>query len=264
MNECEANVVENENASKEIPEWMEIQKETWQAVVWQNNDTPSKRWRRLLVDWLMQLALETFEFGRVILHRTIGLLDLACGAGKLTITKNNYQLIGMACLWIIAKFEDIDHVSAAVLVNVADNTFSDDDLIRMEADVLVASGWKLCNAISCEWLEATLRDDRYSNIQIQTIARALIDAALLDPDLCATSVQPWHVADGCLEVADMIVSGESGRTVAVGYSQQLIEHMRECVKMVSKGEGVADGLRCVLHEVTEDFKRFLSSKKVKN
>ena len=55
---------------------------------------------------------------------------------KIKIKRTNFQLIGMACLWIACKLKTSNITSKSDIIDVSDNSFSDEEMIEMEKVVL--------------------------------------------------------------------------------------------------------------------------------
>lgn len=64
------------------------------------NITPDMR--QILIDWLVDVHL-SFELKEQTLHLALSYLNEY--AGTTEITKQEYQLVGVACLWIASKYE---------------------------------------------------------------------------------------------------------------------------------------------------------------
>ncbi|KAL3077815.1 hypothetical protein niasHS_011618 [Heterodera schachtii] len=94
--------------------------------------TVDGRMRQILVDWLVQVRLkltnETFSLSVYILDRSLLAL--------LGINKTNLQLLGVTCIFIAAKFEEMVMPNVADFVYVAANIFKKEHIMRMEPQVL--------------------------------------------------------------------------------------------------------------------------------
>lgn len=91
------------------------------------------RMRSILVDWLVHLQ-RRFQLLTETLSLSIWLLDR--GLLKLDdITKANLQLLGIACMFVAAKFEEISVPNIHDFIFVAGDNFSKNDVFKMEQQV---------------------------------------------------------------------------------------------------------------------------------
>lgn len=90
------------------------------------------RMRQILVDWLMQVQ-QRFQLTTETLNLSISMLDRSLLS--LPITKDNLQLLGVTCMFIAAKFEEIYVPNIQDFVYVAANIFTKKDVLRMENKV---------------------------------------------------------------------------------------------------------------------------------
>ncbi|KAL3123571.1 hypothetical protein niasHT_001298 [Heterodera trifolii] len=92
--------------------------------------TVDGRMRQILVDWLvhvqvrLKLTNETFSLSVYILDRSLLAL--------IEINKTNLQLLGVTCIFIAAKFEEMVMPNVADFVYVAANMFKKEHIMWME------------------------------------------------------------------------------------------------------------------------------------
>jgi hypothetical protein len=87
------------------------------------------RMRQILVDWLMQVQLR-FQLCSETLQLSIATLDRALC--RMDISKDNLQLLGVSCMFIASKFEEIYVPNIQDFVYIAANIFTKKDVLRME------------------------------------------------------------------------------------------------------------------------------------
>lgn len=100
-----------------------------------NDQTEIKSYMRcILLDWLFEVKLEyrllttTYIRGQVILDRYLTMVK--------TVTKSNLQLVGIGCLWIAAKMEEVYPPAADQFAYISDNTYSSYQVMEMEKEIL--------------------------------------------------------------------------------------------------------------------------------
>ena len=100
----------------------------------------NKQMRAILVDWIIDVH-KKFNFQQETLHLTINLLDRYLS--KRNIKKIEFQLLGVTCLFISAKYEEIYKLEIHDFIYVTDNTYTINDLLSMEREVLNVLDFKL-------------------------------------------------------------------------------------------------------------------------
>jgi hypothetical protein len=78
--------------------------------------------RRILIDWLVEVAGE-FKYCTETLHLCVSYLDRAL-ATLTIINSRNLQLVGIVCLWIACKYEEITPPSVKMCVHVCDKIYT--------------------------------------------------------------------------------------------------------------------------------------------
>jgi hypothetical protein len=91
--------------------------------------------RRLLILWLIEVHAQ-YNLKEETLFLTVNLLDRM--ASKVHIPRQQYQLVGLAALWIAAKYEE-NHGRVPTLKNlsyISCKTFQNRDILAMERMIL--------------------------------------------------------------------------------------------------------------------------------
>lgn len=92
------------------------------------------RMRQILVDWLVHVQRKF-----TLLHETFGLaiwiLDRAMVNLVGAISKHNLQLLGVACLFVAAKYEEIIVPNIADFIYISADGFTKKEVLRMEQTV---------------------------------------------------------------------------------------------------------------------------------
>lgn len=93
----------------------------------------SPHMRKILVDWLVEVAQE-YRLNSDTLHLTVDLLNRFLSLQP--VAREELQLVGIACMWIASKFEEIYAPTARNFCYITDNTYDQAQLVAMEARVL--------------------------------------------------------------------------------------------------------------------------------
>jgi cyclin B len=107
--------------------------------------------RAILIDWLVDVCLK-FELLPQVLPHTVQLIDRYLEA--VVVTRNKLQLVGIACLMMVCKLEEIYPPMLKDYLSVCDNAYSKAELLRMEGDILIALNFELVQATPSDFLSA--------------------------------------------------------------------------------------------------------------
>jgi cyclin-A len=90
--------------------------------------------RAVLVDWLVEVA-EDFKLATETLYLSVGYVDRFLSCRR--IEREELQLLGVTCLLIASKYEEINPPLIERFAYVTDNACSVDDIVKVEAEVLL-------------------------------------------------------------------------------------------------------------------------------
>lgn len=90
--------------------------------------------RSVLMDWLSEASFEFFQFQSATYYIAINLIDRVMGRVK--VTRETYQLLGVACLMLAAKFHEVYPPKAAEYCDLTDNAFNLRELLGKEFEIL--------------------------------------------------------------------------------------------------------------------------------
>lgn len=132
--------------------------------------------RGILVDWLVDVALK-FKSLPLTLFGTINLLDRYLE--KTPVKRGRLQLVGIACLMIMSKFEEIYPPSIQDYFQVCDKAYSHEEILDAEADVLSVLQFDIAVTPSIVFYENAL-----GKVELPPkpgcFGRYLLETALLD------------------------------------------------------------------------------------
>tara|TARA_B100000214_G_scaffold370174_2_gene344403 strand:+ start:4055 stop:4717 length:663 start_codon:yes stop_codon:yes gene_type:complete len=97
--------------------------------------------RKVLVDWMFEVSTSWSLFDDTI-HYAVSYMDRYVSTkGKERTSK--LQLLGVTCLWIASKFNEIYPPELDDFADVTDNTYTKKEIILKEADVLMTLNFEL-------------------------------------------------------------------------------------------------------------------------
>lgn len=108
------------------------------------------RMRAILLDWLNEVC-GAYNFHRETYYLALDYLDRYLST-NVKICKNYLQLIGITCLFIAAKVEEIYPPKLSEFAYVTDGACSEDDILKQELVILSALKWQTCPITIIGWL----------------------------------------------------------------------------------------------------------------
>jgi len=96
--------------------------------------------RKILVDWLIDVETK-FKLKAETLFMAVNLLDRA--TESMYISKSKYQLLGITCLFIASKYEEIYHPRLREYSYVCANAYTESEILQMEELILKATKFNL-------------------------------------------------------------------------------------------------------------------------
>lgn len=102
----------------------------------------TKRMRSILIDWLVEVAVE-YSLADESLFLAISLLDRFLAAECLE-SRGHLQLLGITCMLIAGKFEEVYCPTIDDYIFISDNIYHRTQVVEMERRVLAALNYDLC------------------------------------------------------------------------------------------------------------------------
>ncbi|KIY72365.1 hypothetical protein CYLTODRAFT_344192 [Cylindrobasidium torrendii FP15055 ss-10] len=147
------------------PDYMEAQNE----INWEMRQT--------LVDWLLQAHLRYHMIPETI-WIAVNIVDRFLS--KRVVSLSKVQLVGLAALFIAAKYEEIMAPSVDEFVGLADNGYTREEILKGERIILTTLGFHISHYCSpYSWMRKISRADNY-DIQTRTLCKFLAEVTLLD------------------------------------------------------------------------------------
>ena len=91
--------------------------------------------RAILIDWLVEVHLK-FKLLPETLYLTVNLIDRFLERD--TIERGRLQLVGVTCMLIACKYEEIYPPIVKDFVYITDNAYSHQEILRMEQKILTS------------------------------------------------------------------------------------------------------------------------------
>ncbi|KVI06719.1 G2/mitotic-specific cyclin C13-1-like [Cynara cardunculus var. scolymus] len=220
--------------------------------------------RGVLVDWLVEVA-EEYKLLSDTLYLTISYIDRFLSGNALN--KQRLQLLGVSSMLIAAKYEEISPPHTEDFCDITDNTYTKQEVVKMEADILKALKFEMGNPTVKTFLRKLMRiaqeDHEMPNLQLEFLGYYLAELSLLEygclkflPSMVAASViflsrftvnpssHPWNSGlerlsgykpsdlKECVQMLhDLQSSKRAGNLVAV--REKYKQHKFKCVSELS-------------------------------
>ncbi|KAK6356421.1 G2/mitotic-specific cyclin [Orbilia javanica] len=162
--EIDAYLRDLEPKSMANPEYMDHQDE----LQW--------KMRGILVDWLIEVHTR-FRLLPETLYLTVNIIDRFLGLKQVGLDK--LQLVGVAAMWVAAKYEEVYSPSIKNFIYVSDGGYVEDELLRAERYILTTLDYDLSYPNPMNFLRRISKADDY-DIRTRTFAKYLMEVSLLD------------------------------------------------------------------------------------
>ena len=152
--------------------------------------------RSVLIDWLVQVH-EHFGLLPETLYLCVNIIDRFLSVRS--VNPGKLQLIGMAALFIAAKYEEKKRSVPSVnsMIYMAANSYSAEEFLKAERYVLDELRFEFGRASPMSWLRRYSHVDRL-DLPARTLAMYLIELTLLDERFLGWSASQVAAAGYCL------------------------------------------------------------------
>ncbi|KAG9218128.1 hypothetical protein CCMSSC00406_0008067 [Pleurotus cornucopiae] len=160
---------EVEQTTMPNPDYMHSQKEL------------SWKMRGILTDWLVQVHVR-FRLLPETLFLCVNLIDRFLSARVVSL--NKLQLVGVACMFIAAKFEEIVSPSVSHFLHCADSSYTEAEILQAERYILKTLDYNLSYPNPVHFLRRVSKADDY-NVKVRTLGKYLLEIGIVEWRLVA-------------------------------------------------------------------------------
>ena len=114
-----------------------------------------ERMRSILLDWLSEVS-EVYKLQRESYYLAMDFVDRFLSKLE-NVPKQDLQLLGISCLFIASKIEEIYPPKLHDFAYVTDGACSEEDILEKELVVLKSLNWDLCPMTANAWLQVFLQ-----------------------------------------------------------------------------------------------------------
>lgn len=183
----------------------------------------NEKMRLILVDWLVDVALK-FKLHPETFFLAVDLMDRYLAVTK--TTRSHLQLVGITCILVASKYEEIWPPEVKDCINISANTYTRDDILKMERAVCGALQFKLTVPTPFPFL-ARLLDCADADEMTRNTAFFFLENSALDYK--SLQYLPSHLANSSLLLANLTLKKSEPWSAAMQhYSKARVAEFKEC------------------------------------
>merc|ERR1740117_108005 len=163
-------------------------------------DDLTEKMRGILVDWLVEVHWK-FKLSGETLFGTVHLLDTFLSRKQVKRVK--LQLVGVTCMLLAAKHEEIYPPEIKDFVHVTDRAYSREDILEQEVTVLNALHFELTHPSPLQFLTRFIKLMGFISAEHQALAQYALELSLVHYK--AVRHLPSHSAAASLLLANKVL-----------------------------------------------------------
>lgn len=186
----------------------------------------SWRMRGILVDWLIEVH-HKFRLLPETLFLAVNVIDRFLSVRVVSLVK--LQLVGITGLFIAAKYEELLAPSIKNFIYMADNGYTEEEILKAERYVLTTIDFKLCYPNPMNFLRRSSKADHF-DIQARTVAKYLMEISLVDYKFLA--LPPSMIAAAALYLSRKMLNRSEWHANLIHYSQYTEDELQHCEQLM--------------------------------
>lgn len=158
----------------------------------ENQGQIDERMREILINWLVEVH-KKFKYVPETLYLCVNLIDRVLKNKE--VKRRNFQLLGVTCLFIASKYEEICHQGVDELAYICNSAYTEKEILDMENHILKALNYQItvpsANSFLARFLEAARADEEIVQLSCHVLHETLRSYALLrylPSELAAASI----------------------------------------------------------------------------
>jgi G2/mitotic-specific cyclin 2 len=155
--------------------------------------------RGILIDWLIEVHTR-FHLLPETLFLAVNIIDRFLSTKVVQLAR--LQLVGVTAMFIASKYEEVLSPHVANFRHVADDGFTEQEILGAERFVLSALNYDLSYPNPMNFLRRISKADNY-DIQTRTLGKYLMEISLLDHRFMC--YQPSHIAAASMYLSRLIL-----------------------------------------------------------
>ncbi|XP_052154430.1 cyclin-A1-4 isoform X3 [Oryza glaberrima] len=219
--------------------------------------------RAVLIDWLVEVT-EEYRLVPETLYLTVNYIDRYLSSK--VINRQKMQLLGVACLLIASKYEEICPPQVEELCYISDNTYTKDEVLKMEASVLKYLKFEMTAPTTKCFLRRFLRAAQVCHeapvLHLEFLANYIAELSLLEYSLIC--YVPSLIAASSIFLAKFILKPTENpwNSTLSFYTQYKPSDLCDCAKGLHRLFLVGPGgnLRAVREKYSQHKYKFVAKK----
>ncbi|KAH9320179.1 hypothetical protein KI387_021948, partial [Taxus chinensis] len=186
--------------------------------------------RGILVDWLVEVA-EEYKLVPDTLYLTVSYIDRFLSAN--VVNRQKLQLLGITCMLVASKYEEICAPHVDEFCYITDNTYSREEVLEMEIDVLNYLRYDLTTPTTKSFLRRFTRAAQTSykvpSLHLEFMGNYLAELTLIEYDFLR--YLPSMIAASAVFVARMTLDPGTcpWSSTLQHYTGYTVSDMRDCI-----------------------------------
>ncbi|KAF8273709.1 cyclin-like protein [Lactarius quietus] len=168
--------------------------------------------RGILTDWLIQVHMR-FRLLPETLYLAVNIIDRFLSARVVSLAK--LQLVGITCMFLAAKVEEIVAPSAVNFLYCADSSYTEAEILQAEKYILKTLEWNMGYPNPIHFLRRVSKADEY-NVQARTVAKYFLEIECVEWRLIAAP--PSLLAAASMWLARFVLAKEDWTPNLAHYS----------------------------------------------
>ncbi|EFJ26373.1 hypothetical protein SELMODRAFT_412894 [Selaginella moellendorffii] len=210
--------------------------------------------RGILVDWLVEVA-EEYKLVPDTLYLTVSYIDRYLSAN--VVNRQRLQLLGVSCMLIAAKYEEICAPQVEEFCYITDNTYSKEEVLIMERQVLNNLRFELTTPTIKTFLRRFMRAAQASyhtpSLQLEFLGNFLAELSLVEYTFL--KYKPSMIAASAVFLAKLTVdpTEDPWNGTLRHYTGYCASELAQCVRDIHELQCNTKG--CGLPAVREKYKQ---------
>jgi len=192
----------------------------------QQQEDLTEKMRAILIDWLVEVHWK-FKLQAETLYLTVHLLDTYLS--KKQVKRQKLQLVGVTCMLLASKHEEIYPPEIKDFVHVTDRAYTREDILEMEVQILNTLGFQLTSPSARQFLTRYLKLMPPNGAEHAALAEYALELSLVN--YRSMRHPPSHIGAASLLLANKILkispAWPATMNVATGYTEA---HIKSCAK----------------------------------
>jgi len=190
----------------------------------QTQSDVNAKMRAILVDWLVEVA-EEYKLCADTLYLTVSYIDRFLSLH--VVQRSHLQLVGVACMWVASKYEEIYPPNVSDFCYITDNTYTREQMVNMEETILKKLGYELTVPTAKTFLRRLLQVCNPDE-HLHFLSNYLTELSLLDHTMMR--YLPSEIAAASVYLANLMLKRQPWDGTLQHYSTYCPQDISQCVQ----------------------------------